>query len=178
MATFKTAALSECGTYRWTLERWWNDGERLCFAMLNPSDADDKEDDRTISRLIEFSRNWGYSGFVVVNLYPYRSPKPTECRKWAMAARQGSDPAAHEALKQNQKLFLSHAATSSLFVAAWGNAFDPAWTIQLVAKIGREIHCLGTNGSGSPTHPLARGKYRIPDDRRPVLWRPKLQDDS
>src|SRR4051812_19920431 len=73
----KGASISSCELYRWTLTRDWADGARVCWVMLNPSDADHEIDDPTILR------SWGYSGFTVVNLYPFRSPSPPKCKEWA-----------------------------------------------------------------------------------------------
>ena len=51
----KWAEISSCGRYRYFLGRSWEGfrDERpvMIFAMLNPSTADDKEDDATITRV-------------------------------------------------------------------------------------------------------------------------------
>ena len=39
------ARLSDCGTYRYTLGRRWDDGPTATFVMLNPSTADASQDD-------------------------------------------------------------------------------------------------------------------------------------
>lgn len=45
------AVLSSCGTYRYTLERWWDRTRKpLVFFLLNPSTADASTDDRTLRR--------------------------------------------------------------------------------------------------------------------------------
>ncbi len=49
--------------------------------MLNPSTADASVDDPTIRRCMGFSRRLGYQGMVVVNLFAWRSPKPSELSK-------------------------------------------------------------------------------------------------
>jgi hypothetical protein len=36
-----------------------------------------------------------------------------------------------------------------------------------------DLWCWGTNADGSPKHPMARGKHRIPADQPPILWRAK-----
>lgn len=169
----KSASLSRCKTYRWTLSRVWGGGPRPCWVMLNPSTADHLVDDRTILRVIHFTRSWGHSGFTVVNLYPYRSPKPSACRKWA----EWGD-GAREVNRRNAEVVARHARGAAMVVAAWGNnAWDLAWIERVVAAItgGEEpwhdICCLGTTGGGAPKHPMARGKHRVPDDQRPVLWR-------
>jgi hypothetical protein len=37
-------------------------------------------------------------------------------------------------------------------------------------KAREGLFALGVSKSGYPLHPLARGRMRIPDDRKPVLW--------
>src|SRR5262245_24680981 len=79
----KTASISACGAFRWTLARTWGCGQQICWVMLNPSTADRRRDDPTIRRVIHFTHSWGYHGLTVVNLYPFRSPHPAQCRRWA-----------------------------------------------------------------------------------------------
>lgn len=175
----READLSACGRYRWTLSRWWESPASklswVCWIMLNPSTADASVDDPTIRRCIHFSRSWGYPGLVVVNLYPFRSADPRECRKWVDWS------ASRSILAQNRLVVIDAALTSSLVVAAWGAAPGVRDWAQAVcrsiyaAHVGDEafstIHCLGTTAGGDPKHPLARGLHRVPDDQQPVVWR-------
>ena len=53
--------------------------------------------------------------------------------------------------------------------AAWGDLASDADIAPMVEQIGTlNLICLGTNASGSPKHPMARGKARIPDDQEPL----------
>ena len=46
--------------YRYSLVREWNKNKgKVLFIMLNPSTADDKEDDKTIIRCINFTKGLG-----------------------------------------------------------------------------------------------------------------------
>ncbi|WP_051191591.1 DUF1643 domain-containing protein [Microbacterium luticocti] len=45
---------------------------------MNPSHAAETQADRTVNRLIEASVRHGYSGWIMLNLYPERSPKPSQ----------------------------------------------------------------------------------------------------
>jgi hypothetical protein len=176
----KTASLSSCGTYRWTLRRTWSDGSRVCWVMLNPSTADHRQDDPTIRRCMHFARQWGFAGLTVVNLYPFRSSHPPECRQWATRQDNRPDRTGRSALQRNTAIVAREAKHASLVVAAWGAAaWDPDWVDNVVTKItGGEapwprLHCLGTTESGAPRHPLARGTHRVADDHWPVLWTPQ-----
>lgn len=173
----RAAELSPCGAYRWTLSRWWGEGARVCWVMLNPSRANAEIDDPTIRRCIHFSRLWGFPGLVVVNLYPFRSSNPAECRRWA--AQLEEDESVRQNTIKNERLVIATAGESALVMAAWGAA---AWAqdagITAVSDIIYRhferlpsVYCLGTTADGAPKHPLARGRHRVPDDQRPVLWR-------
>jgi hypothetical protein len=146
--------------------------------MLNPSTADHRQDDPTIRRVVHFTRVWGFDGLTVVNLYPYRSPHPWECRRWANWQNNGPDWSAREALQKNTTIVAVHGQRAAMVVAAWGaTAWDLDWVDTIVQEITGgaepwpEIYCLGTMDSGAPKHPLARAKHRVPDDQKPVLWR-------
>lgn len=57
-------------------------GKTGCKALfvigLNPSTADDSKPDRTISKILKFAHLNGYDGFVMLNLYPQRTPYPRD----------------------------------------------------------------------------------------------------
>ena len=68
-----------------------NDNYNLCrFALgteglnplivigINPSTADDKSSDKTINRVIGFAKGNGFDSFIMLNLYPQRTPYPAE----------------------------------------------------------------------------------------------------
>jgi hypothetical protein len=46
------------------------------FIGLNPSTADERQDDPTIRRCIRFARDWGHGGLVMANVFPFRSTQP------------------------------------------------------------------------------------------------------
>lgn len=72
------AELSKCRTYRYALWRTWDESKPFAmFVGLNPSTADELEDDPTIRRCINFSKLWGYGGLCMVNLFAYRATDPT-----------------------------------------------------------------------------------------------------
>lgn len=66
----KGAEFSECRKYRYVLWRRWDwkgYGNQVMFIGLNPSTADETEDDPTIRRCIRFAKDWGYSGLLMMN---------------------------------------------------------------------------------------------------------------
>ena len=139
--------------------------------MLNPARADHERDDPTIRRVIHFSRSWGFGSATVVNLYPFRSTIPAECRAWI-----ASNPAVvRKQLWENDRAIADAAHGASAVMVAWGAV---AWAreraAELAAGLSRggapALHCLGTTVDGSPLHPMARGRMRVPDDRQPTPW--------
>lgn len=50
----------------------------LIVIGINPSTADDKNPDRTINRVKGFAEGNGYDSFIMLNLYPQRTPFPSD----------------------------------------------------------------------------------------------------
>ena len=60
------AKFSPCKKYRFQLLRLWDDQlPIIMFLMLNPSSADAHNDDPTIRRCANFTKNRGYGGFYI-----------------------------------------------------------------------------------------------------------------
>ena len=73
-----TATFSPCRKYRYTLGRIWNEkAPTACWILLNPSTADERQLDPTLRRCVGFSRAWGFGSMVVVNIFAFRSPYPS-----------------------------------------------------------------------------------------------------
>lgn len=189
----RSASISKCGTYRWTLWREWGSeasspdaGLILPWIMLNPSTADGALDDPTLRRIIGFSWRWGFDGVLVVNLYPFRSSKPAALREW-LRWDERQDLDARDAIHQNRNRIAALLTPYDAAMAAWGS---PAGSLGYEAELGAEglldainnpesvhppttrkrvieLFCLGITGAGDPKHPMARGRHRVPDDARP-----------
>lgn len=146
----------------------------LCVCMQNPSTAEadpDGKNDPTIHRLVGFARRLGYGRLVVVNTYLKRTSDPKELYRWLFEMpfwerNKHRDLAYLVALREAFK--------ADTFVAAWGNGRgDDKWPEIMARRLradGVKIHVFGLNSNGTPKHPLARGRERIPDDAVPVLW--------
>lgn len=73
----KDAILSEDRKYRYILSRTWDETKpTVLFIGLNPSTADENEDDPTIRRCIIFAKSWGYGGLIMANLFAFRTTNP------------------------------------------------------------------------------------------------------
>ena len=66
------------GDYRYLLWRECDSSSKtVSFIMLNPSRADGEVNDPTITRCINLALSWGYGRLEVVNLFAYRTSKPS-----------------------------------------------------------------------------------------------------
>lgn len=111
--------------------------------MLNPSKADDKIEDATIRRCIDFSDRWGHSAMYVGNLNPYRSTNPNLVEEMSEIL----------ALRNTMHL-VDMVKLSVKVVCAWG-------TMGLTkppAFLGTNTWHLGLTKEGYPKHPLRLSK--------------------
>lgn len=169
-ATIGTAVISDCGNYRYELRRVW-DTKRptLVTCMLNPSTADANKNDPTILRLIGFADRWRYGGIMVINLFTRRSSSPYNLRYVLSEDEHGVD--GPSAMQFWERAFNICIETGQPMLAAWGA--DGRWMergarfTDLAQERGISLTCLNKTMHGFPTHPLARGKYRISNDAHP-----------
>lgn len=143
----KGATFSPCRTWRYRLWRQWGSGPTFVVIGLNPSTADETQDDPTIRRCIGFARREGCGRLEMLNLFGYRSPYPDDLYGQ-------DDPVGPD----NDDTILTVAQTASVVVAAWGAekiARERAREVQLsLAAVGVPVLCLGRTAGGSPRHPL------------------------
>ena len=144
----KNATFSDCRKYRYALSRTW-DGKKktVLFIGLNPSTADEKIDDPTIRRCINYAQNWGYGSLLMVNLFAYRATIPTELKNVKNPIGNDNDLHITELLKK-----------ADLAVATWGNEGSLLNRDKDVKKIIPNLMCLKINKSGQPAHPLYQKK--------------------
>ncbi len=70
----KDAILSEDRKYRYILSRTWDETKpTVLFIGLNPSTADEKTDDPTIRKCINYAKCWGYGKILMANLFAFRN---------------------------------------------------------------------------------------------------------
>ena len=66
---------------RYQLWRIWNQEKPLIlFILLNPSNADHKNDDKTVKKLIGFTKKFEFGGFYLGNLYSLVATTPSPDR--------------------------------------------------------------------------------------------------
>jgi hypothetical protein len=145
---YKNATFSSCRTYRYSLSRIWDKKKKyVLFIGLNPSTADEEADDPTIRRCINYAKNWGYGGFIMVNLFAYRSTLPSKLKKVKYPVGKGND-----------KYIVTLSKKADITVAVWGNNGNLYSRDKQVLSLIPSLMCLKINKSGQPAHPLYLNK--------------------
>lgn len=140
----KGAIFSPRQTWRYSLWRIWNFELPYCmFICLNPSTADEINDDPTVTRCINFAQSWGYGALCMTNLFAFRATKPPDMKR----AWDPIGPKNNEWLRMLSK-------KAGIIVGAWGNDGLFANRAEDVCKIIKNIHCLDVTEKGQPWHPL------------------------
>ncbi|MBS4898415.1 MAG: DUF1643 domain-containing protein [Streptococcus sp.] len=149
----KKANISEDKIYRYTLSRTWDSTKpTVLFIGLNPSIADENIDDPTITRCINFAKDWGYGTLLMANLFAFRSTYPKEIYLI-------DDPIG----KDNDYYLLECVKQSDLIIACWGNNGTYMDREKIIKELVPNLYCLQKNKNGTPHHPL-----RLPRDINPI----------
>ena len=127
----------------------------LIAICMNPSHAQEDQSDTTINRLIKASEDHGYAGWVMLNLYPERSPKPSELTKFDPDLSAANIAAIAQVLARYE-------ATEVL--GAWGNLTHTTLrrakldVLSTLAKLGIRVFTFDPlTTDGNPRHPNPRG---------------------
>jgi hypothetical protein len=159
----KGAYFDKTGKYRYLLIRELNIeiNRIVCFIMLNPSTADETEDDPTIRRCIDYTKRWGYDRLLVVNLYSFRATDPKELLNVLDPVGPLNDNHIRVAFGQSERIIAAWG--SSLPLSGMKRAEEVLW---IAKQMGKLIYSLRMNQDGNPAHPLY-----LPKELKPHLWR-------
>lgn len=148
----KQTIFSPCRKYRYTLWREWENGSGYCqFIGLNPSTADEIQDDPTVRRCINYAKAWGYKGLFMTNIFGYRATDPNDMKAIA------------EPIGQDNNYWLSEIAKEAgIVVAAWGTHGSHNGRGDEVIELIPNLHCLAVTKHGFPAHPLYLKKTLVP----------------
>lgn len=116
--------------------------------LLNPSTADERDDDATLRRCIGFARAGGFGAVAIANLFALRARDPRQLLR-------SRDPVG----RANDRAILAIARRSEAIVLGWG-----AWGERFPARAGhvrlllapfsRRVFVLEWTRKGEPRHPL------------------------
>ena len=147
-------------TYRYCLTGNKDAKNPLVVIGLNPSTADEKESDKTMSKVVYFMENKSFDGktfdgFVMLNLYPLRTPCPEELK------RSGIDPKEHKKNLDGIKKHIESINEPTILLAFGTNIVKIAGLVDCFKEIVKECKtynpkwcCLGITKYGHPAHPL------------------------
>lgn len=161
----RSAVLSECGLYRYSLMRrladqLWHEHLKpgiVVWVLNNPSTADGTGDDPTVRKCWKYTVGWGYSTMEFINTNPWRATDP-----------KLAEMPPEQALVINDEWLKMAMENAAVTIAAWGDKANPT----LARRAYGVIHGLGpvysmrVTKAGNPQHPLY-----LPGDTRPQLWK-------
>ena len=151
----KNAVFDKTGKYRYLLYREWDPAlPKLLYVMLNPSIADETDEDQTSKQCLYFAKTLGYGSFEVVNLYSLISTDPKNLKT-------SIDPIDPIGGTTTDWYILNAASKADKIIVAWGcnhffNKRDKDVT-NLLKKSRYQLFCLGKTTDGHPRHPSRLG---------------------
>lgn len=142
------AVFSDERTHRLYLWRRWNkERPRVMFIGLNPSTADERLNDATVRRCIDFAARWNYGGMFMCNLFTLVSTDPRILSIEPRPVAIGADLAMCEIRRRCE-----------LAIVAWGNLITKVRNadsrVEWISGQLWPLHCLGVTKLGHPRHPL------------------------
>lgn len=155
MSLLKAAGFNPERTHRYYLSRLWDDKvSKIMFIGLNPSTADELEDDQTVRRLVSFSKSWGFGGFYLTNLYSFIATEPRDMIEYYEGKTKVMENRLH---KKNMESVLRYGRVCSMTVFCWGASNEGSRQEDHAAKFIRtfkDAYCFGRTQGGHPKHPL------------------------
>lgn len=144
---YATCIFSEDRVYRYSWERQISDHPGRClFIGVNPSKADEKRSDNTITRSCGFARRWWFGTLEFGNLHAFRATDPA-------IMKAANDPVG----PLNDHYLTQAIRRAHLVVVCWGihGAFmDRAQEVlNLIVMENKSPYCLGKTLKGFPRHP-------------------------
>lgn len=142
--------------YRYKLWREWGADKRtLAFVMLNPSTADETEDDPTIRRCVNFAEDWGFGRLEVANLFALRATNPAELREHPEPVGPVNDTYLQDICDRAGKVIVAWGTKGSLMNRGR----------EVVDMLDETLYALETTKEGHPNHPLYQ-----PADAEPEVF--------
>ena len=142
----RTAEFSECRHYRYSLRIVWESSLPLAsFIGLNPSTADEWQDDPTVRRCRNFAEAWNCGGLLMLNIFAFRATDPADMKKFEEPV--GPRNTASYLIEQL-------ASCGGPHIAAWGKHAAHRERGEHIRLNVPHLDCLASNLDGSPKHPL------------------------
>lgn len=146
-----SAIISDCGTWRYRLERDLGAaaGPVVAIFGVNPSTADAVVDDQTIRKDMGFGRRLGWKRIIKGNKFAFRAK---DVNKLGTA----SDPVGPENDAHLERIMRD----ADLHIVAWGPLAKLPWrlrgrwarVVRIAAEVGCPLYSFGIVGDGMPRH--------------------------
>ena len=134
----------------------------LVFIGLNPSTADQYQDDPTIRRCINFARQFKRCRLIVLNLFAFRATNPG-------VMMRATDPIGPENDATIRRFCTPNADRNLLIIVGWGSKGRhlnrDREVLDLIHRAHGKVYCLRLNKDGAPAHPLY-----LPRDSKPIPY--------
>lgn len=150
----RKTVLSSCRTYRYCLWREWDNSNTryVMFIGVNPSTADEVEDDATIRRCVGYAKNWGFGALCMVNLFAFRARDPEDMKL-----------SKHPIGSDNDRWIMELSNEAEWIIAGWGKNGTHLNRDREVKRMLRgKLSCLSITEEGHPGHPLYLKKSLTP----------------
>jgi hypothetical protein len=157
-----SASFSLDRLYRYWLVREWDaDLGTLAVVGLNPSIADEKNNDPTVSRCISWAFRLGYGRLLMLNMFAYCATEPRELW-WQRDTRHIDITGGLRNCRTMLEGYCQQFEAKQI-IAAWGKGGS---TRQELFREGAwRLDCFRKNQDGSPAHPLY-----LPYTLKPQPW--------
>jgi hypothetical protein len=135
---------SSMSTSTRTILRRLTSPRRIVWIGLNPSTADEVTLDQTLAAVCRYSRNWGFSEVVMLNLFAFRATDPRDLKR-------AMDPIGSD----NDKHLVAEVSQADRVIACWGDHGRFLGRDRQVSELlAVSFECLLKNRTGAPHHPL------------------------
>jgi hypothetical protein len=164
-----SAIISDCGLYRYRLEREIAPaGIVIAKLWENPSTADHEKNDQTVMKGMGFSLRLGARLMIVGNEFAYRATDINDLR----SVRDPIGPDNDKHLEQIMR-------DADLHIVGWGSRaklpenLRSRWkdVVRIADRVGCKLHCIGVTSDGHPKHPLMTG-YNVAMTQWTAPWFP------
>jgi hypothetical protein len=144
------AVFSACRRYRYLLYRRWSRAPQMVICGINPANADEQENDHTVTRGMFYARREGCGAVYFVNPAALVTPDIRVMRSHPHPIELPTEPG------RCDRAILEACERAQFFVAAWGDHGSFRNRDREVLQIVRgkcRVVCFGTTKKGFPLHP-------------------------
>lgn len=150
-----TAIFSDCGNYRYRLERVIDtagEGKVFAFFGINPSTADATTDDATISKMTGFATRAGAGRIIVGNVFSLISTDINGLRK-GLPLRGNEHDKHFQQIINDADILIPCWGSRNKLAQEFRSSLDECMEILMSSQ--KPVRCFGkTKGTGDPCHPL------------------------